>query len=556
MYLSLVPSPNTRSAVFLFVFIGAILSMNHLLIYIHATRNTHVLRSKRDVAQQGGLVTSISLVTENVTMATRSNKHVIPNVKHSAENMKDIVPETNGHQSDSLNSLNIHVSGKEELNFKPLPYTRLRKTESQTTEPKSYKNMDGNKNRNSNWVKMTTNRNKNKNETDVQINTQTLLQHVKPLCRDLIAGNTSQIQQAILYSKAHPYKPSLSFTDITRNCTRFLNQRGYIMRVSAEETGFPLAFSILMYKDVEQVERLLRAIYRPSNYYCVHVDKKMYEEDFKATKAFVDCLPNVSLASVRINVRWGTYSVLKADLKCMKDLWAYRSWKYFINLSGTEFPLKTNREIVRILKTLNGANIVDAEKEVEKWKHIRWGRAGPPPVGISLHKGNTHVLVSREFVGYALHSPLVRKFKIWLRKTRIPDETFFPSLNHSPLLRSPGSFIGEDYATDYDNKPYIARFKNWGPNAPERSFAWPCHGKRVREICIFGVGDLPLLTTRRELFANKFYINYQSQTLDCLEEWLSERTREEQESRVHLNVTFYEHMPNLKYICRQNCTGL
>lgn len=115
---------------------------------------------------------------------------------------------------------------------------------------------------------------------------------------------------------------------------------------------------------------------------------------------------------------------------------------------------------------------------------------------------------------------------------------------------------GDDYATDYDNKPYIARFKNWGPNAPEKSFEWPCHGKRVREICIFGVGDLPLLTSRRELFANKFYINYQSQTLDCMEEWLSDRAREEQKGPFQLNVTFYEQMPNLKNVCRQNCTRL
>ncbi|XP_046547746.1 beta-1,3-galactosyl-O-glycosyl-glycoprotein beta-1,6-N-acetylglucosaminyltransferase-like isoform X2 [Haliotis rubra] len=430
----LVPSPNTRSAICLFFLIGAMLSVNHVLIYKHAARHNHVLRSKRDVERQISLVMSTSLVTENITIATGTNKSVVTNIKHYAKDIKNNVPEGNSHQTGSPKTLDIKVYGKNELHFKPLPnITQFGKIESEKNEPKSHKNMDGNKNRNKIRINLTTNSNKNKNFT----------QHVKPRCRDLIAGNTSQIQEAILYGEAHPYKPSLPYTHMTRNCTRFLNQRGYIMDVSAEETEFPLAFSILMYKDVEQVERLLRAIYRPSNYYCVHVDKKMYEADFSAIKAVVDCLPNVFLASVRINVRWGTYSVLKADVKCMKDLWAYPSWRYFINLSGTEFPLKTNREIVRILKTLRGANIVDAEKEVEKWKRIRWGRAGPPPVGINLHKGNTHVLVSREFVGYALHSPVVHKFKIWLRKTRIPDETFFPSLNHSPLLRIPGSFLGE-----------------------------------------------------------------------------------------------------------------
>ena len=50
-------------------------------------------------------------------------------------------------------------------------------------------------------------------------------------------------------------------------------RRGYILEsLSQEESNFPIAFSILFYKDLEQVELLLRNIYRPSNYYCLHVD--------------------------------------------------------------------------------------------------------------------------------------------------------------------------------------------------------------------------------------------------------------------------------------------
>ena len=39
----------------------------------------------------------------------------------------------------------------------------------------------------------------------------------------------------------------------------------------------------------------------------------------------------------------------------MKDLWKrYKNWKYFINLTGQEFPLRTNNELVEILKTYKG----------------------------------------------------------------------------------------------------------------------------------------------------------------------------------------------------------
>ena len=44
----------------------------------------------------------------------------------------------------------------------------------------------------------------------------------------------------------------------------------------------------------------------------------------------------------------------------MRRLIAHRSkWRYFINLTGQEFPLKTNRELVEILTALHGANDID-----------------------------------------------------------------------------------------------------------------------------------------------------------------------------------------------------
>ena len=39
-----------------------------------------------------------------------------------------------------------------------------------------------------------------------------------------------------------------------------------------------------------------------------------------------------------------------------------KKWKYFINLTGQEFPLKTNYEIVQILKAYKGANNVEGTR--------------------------------------------------------------------------------------------------------------------------------------------------------------------------------------------------
>ena len=83
-----------------------------------------------------------------------------------------------------------------------------------------------------------------------------------------------------------------------------------------------------------------------------------------------------------------------------------------------------------------------------------------------------------------------------------------------------------------NSNPYLTRFKNWEDD-------WPCHGKYVRGICIFGVGDLPLLATREELFANKFHEDFHPETLDCLEEMLINRTLEEITGSLVFNDSYY-----------------
>ena len=52
-------------------------------------------------------------------------------------------------------------------------------------------------------------------------------------------------------------------------------------------------FSILFYKDLDQVVRLLRAIYRPQNYYCLHIDKKAPLELHDTVRSLARCFENV-----------------------------------------------------------------------------------------------------------------------------------------------------------------------------------------------------------------------------------------------------------------------
>lgn len=185
-------------------------------------------------------------------------------------------------------------------------------------------------------------------------------------CRLLFEGDTKEVVKAKRLSKSFPKSDQgKTFASQTRNCSAFVHSRGYIMNTLTEkERNFPLAYGIMVYKSPEQFEILLRAIYRPQNIYCVHVDKKTTSIVFKEFESIVHCFPNVFLASTRIDVQWGYMSVLTQDLVCMKDLLKYKKWKYFINLTGQEFPLRTNYELVKILTIYNGAN--DLEGTVQR----------------------------------------------------------------------------------------------------------------------------------------------------------------------------------------------
>ena len=184
-------------------------------------------------------------------------------------------------------------------------------------------------------------------------------------CQALIRGDTSEIQQARRYMNEASSKfiSHSNYMSLTRDCHTFRTKRGYVMEpLSQEEANFPLAFSILMYKDVFQVERLLRAIYMPQNYYCIHVDAKASGSIHQTMRSITNCFPNVFMASRLYPTYWGHISIVKADLGCMQDLRKYE-WKYYINLSGQMFPLQSNRNIVKILTLYNGANDVEGSSQ-------------------------------------------------------------------------------------------------------------------------------------------------------------------------------------------------
>lgn len=384
-------------------------------------------------------------------------------------------------------------------------------------------------------------------------------------CASLLQGDARELDRAEDAMKVRPKIPvdEDQYLDWTRDCERFKKIRGYVrVPLSEEEADYPLAFSLAVYRDVEQAERLLRAIYQPQNLYCIHVDTKSPLLFHQAVLSIARCFDNVWVSTNISKVKWGDISVILPEINCMRDLLKYfrGKYKYFINLTGQEFPLRTNLELVWIAKIFNGSNDIagsssrmDLERVEYTWTH-RWSKTyqqtifyntyqskSPYPVPLKFFKGELHALFSRRFTEYLIESEHGRKYLEWCWDTGHPSEHYWNTLNYNRHLGAPGGYEGPlEAAENYSTHP-IVRAKNWVGLYDEL----PCSGKVLRGICVYGVRDAPQLAQRPELFANKFNLTFDYLGLDCLEE--RHRNRTMMRSRVPFDGQLYRRLPTVKH---------
>ena len=206
-----------------------------------------------------------------------------------------------------------------------------------------------------------------------------------------------------------------------------------------------------------------------------------------------------------------------------------------VNLCGQDFPLKSNAEIVRFMKSLKGKNYVEGSKvgpgfdDNFAWRtqfkffsnssdgykpplnsgHIK----GPPPFNITIYKGDNYILATRDFVDFMVNDPKATAFLNWCKDTYMPDETF-PNTLHR-VKGAPGGEESQEMAESY------IRFRKWADSLKMPT----CRGKYVRQLCIFDSNYLEHLYDVPHLFVNKFHYDYDPVTMQCMEELLDVRSR-------------------------------
>jgi hypothetical protein len=270
-----------------------------------------------------------------------------------------------------------------------------------------------------------------------------------------------------------------------------------------------IAYLILVHRFPNQVKRLLTAIYDPKNYYVIHVDKRSHADIQKDIHNFTAKFPNVSVMKSQ-NTIWGGYSLIDTELLGIQELLKMSTnWEFFINLSGQDFPLKSQKEIRAFLEKNRGREFIkimeqrtfrtDTLYRIQNIvleignRIIRTPFKRPYLRKTTPYIGNQWMILSRKFCEFVSDNPEVNRFKRFYRFTFIPDEGFFQTVLMNTSYQA--SIVNDD----------------------KRTIDWVPSGNIKLRPRNFTLKDERYLMHSNGLFARKFDESVDSKILSALE---------------------------------------
>ncbi len=208
------------------------------------------------------------------------------------------------------------------------------------------------------------------------------------------------------------------------------------------------AYLVLVHNNPAQFIRLINAADHPENLFLLHVDAKSGPAIHQAAAEFAASRPNVQILPAR-DVRWASWSVVDATLAAIETLLGMsNTWLFFSNLSGQDFPLQPQEQILARLKREPDCNYVEYFEPSIEWidgpRRIEYVRIEPPRMkgGINIPKlrwkrwkrylgdtryygGSSYFTLNRAFCEHLLASPRLARYRQFFRFTYATDEMFF-----------------------------------------------------------------------------------------------------------------------------------
>ena len=126
-----------------------------------------------------------------------------------------------------------------------------------------------------------------------------------------------------------------------------------------------------------------------------------------------------------VDVRWGEFSIVEAELNCLSDLLNNnKPWSYVLDMAGSEVMLATNKELVDSLDSkaeeIYTASFLLPKNNENRIKYkFKPGQPNQPqdpvPYNLTIYKGAKSWKLPRTFVSFLLSHPVATEFLEWSR---------------------------------------------------------------------------------------------------------------------------------------------
>lgn len=284
------------------------------------------------------------------------------------------------------------------------------------------------------------------------------------------------------------------------------------------EKNKKFAYLIMAHKNDYTLQKLLSLLDDERNDIYIHIDKKSELSSFYKLKSLIK--HSEIIFTDRVDVEWGAYSQIKAELKLFKAA-SIKNYRFYHLISGADLPIKSQQEIHEFFEQNLDKEFIRFEsdkflyndrinfyyffqknlrnKTIEKFlnkvfiylqKRLNLKRN----LGISFQKGTNWVSITDELVKFILTK------EEWIEKTFshtfCSDEIFIQT-----IVENTEYFKNRLYRKKYDNKmESIQRLIDWDRGNPY----------------VFREADLPEILNSSALFARKFDPNIDKKIIDLL----------------------------------------
>lgn len=209
-----------------------------------------------------------------------------------------------------------------------------------------------------------------------------------------------------------------------------------------------IAYFISLHNKPNVFMSLIQAIYSTRHIYLLHVDAKADAEVSRMVHQLSIMNENVKLLPSR-SVGWACWSMVQVELDAISSLLQMdQDWQYYINLSGQDMPLASQRQIEQVLDQAGRQNYVsvyggpltleergaDSRYFIEDCGRTFFSSDRREPwesyfvSDCKPYNGSQWKIVTRDFCEYSVSSSLSYDLIDYFKYTYLPDERFFQTL--------------------------------------------------------------------------------------------------------------------------------